>query len=107
MASVKRFLAVGVLLVVCLESVGVASSATPGAKASRSIINAAADILGVSSTDRENALGGRCGQISDGQFRLLCQDDCGNISNSDVRNLCKRDCGAIGDSDLRRLCQGG
>ncbi|MBI5488030.1 MAG: hypothetical protein HY905_11910 [Deltaproteobacteria bacterium] len=107
MSIPKRLVVVGVLLVAFLGSVGAASSGTDGAKASRSILNAAADILGVSSTDRENALAGRCGQISDGQFRLLCQNDCGNISDSDVRNLCKRDCGAISDSDLRRLCQGG
>jgi hypothetical protein len=125
MAISKRFLVGGVLLAVCLGGIGVASSETSdaqdkgavasptacepstAAKASRGRINAAADILGSSSTDRERALRGDCAVINDNDLRRICQGECSTINNSNVRRLCTGACGEITDPDIHRACQAG
>ena len=107
MAISKRLIVVGVLLAVCLGGVATASSETEGAKASRGRLNAAADILGSSSTDRERALRGDCAVINDNDLRRICQGECSTINNSNVRRLCSGSCGEITDPDIRRACQAG
>ena len=107
MAISKRLIVVGVLLAAFLGGIGVSSSETEGAKASRGRLNAAADILGSSSTDRERALRGDCAVINDNDLRRICQGECSTINNSNVRRLCSGSCGEITDPDIRRACQAG
>jgi len=107
MTVFKRLVMLGVLLTAFLGGVATASSETDGAKASRGRLNAAADILGSSSTDRERALRGDCAVINDNDLRRICQGECSTINNSNVRRLCTGACGEITDPDIRRACQGG